>query len=38
MLPNHFLIRRDVDAINLVLRDIAVQSLNLRAKVVQDAA
>src|SRR5450432_1552666 len=38
MLPHHLFIGRNVDAINLVLRNIAVQPLDLRPHVVQHTA
>src|SRR5258708_9411114 len=38
MLPHHFFIRRNVDAINLVLCNEALQPLDLRSHVVQHTA
>ena len=38
MLPHYLLVRRNVDAINLVLDYVAVQPLDLRSELVQNSA
>src|ERR1700693_2226757 len=38
MLPHHRLIGSDIDTVNFVLRNIALDPLNLRPQVLQDAA
>src|ERR1039458_988181 len=38
MLAHHFFVGRDVDTVNFVLSDVAVQPLDLRTQVVQHAA
>src|SRR3954454_12421380 len=38
MLPDHFLVRRAVDAVDLVVRHVAVDPLDLRTEVLEDRA